>query len=367
MGLKCREEILKITPYVPGKPIGEVQRELGLKDIIKLASNENPLGPSKRVREALREYVGQAHMYPDGNATNLKALIAKELDVLPEQILIGNGSDEILKLIGEAYLNPGDEVIISESTFSEYQFVARLMGATEVLIPLKEYTYDLEAFQEAITPKTKIIFVCNPNNPTGTMVEREAFDRFIASVPEGILIVVDEAYYEYAKGPTYPDSLQWVRNERNVIVTRTFSKIHGLAGLRIGYGISTPAIIRDIARTKEPFNVNSFAQLAAEVSFLDRDHVQASYDLNEEGKAYLTAELGELGFSVIPTFGNFIMAETKRDSRKLFTAMLKRGVIIRSGDIFNLPTHIRITIGTMEENRRFVSALREVLAGEDCN
>ncbi|MGI6037869.1 MAG: histidinol-phosphate transaminase [Limnochordia bacterium] len=352
---------MRIKPYVPGKPIEEVQRELGLKDVIKLASNENPLGPSPGGLKAVEERIGSIHIYPDGSCFQLKDALSRHLQVDREQIMVGNGSDELLKMIGEAFLNPGDEVIMAQPSFSEYNYVARLMGAVEVVVPTKDYTHDLEAMADAITEKTKIIFVCNPNNPTGTIVKRREVEDFLQRVPDNVLVVFDEAYYEYVDDPDYPQTLEYIAAGRNVITLRTFSKIYGLAGLRVGYGVATKEVAQLVDRVREPFNVNSLGQIAGVGALADTDFLQRSRQVNREGRDYLYQAFADLGLRYVPTQANFILVDVGQDSSDVFKKLLAQGVIVRSGDIFGLQTYLRVTIGKAEENERFINALKKVL------
>ncbi len=361
---EIRSTILRIEPYVPGKPIEEVQRELGIDDVIKLASNENPLGPSPRGVKALQEAARRIHIYPDSNSYYLKEALSKHLGVAPEQLILGNGSDEILRMLGETFLIPEDEVIVSEHTFSGYQFVARLMGAQDVVVPMKDYTFDLEAMAQAVSPKTKMVFICNPNNPTGTFVGVEELERFLDAVPPRVLVVMDEAYYEYVDDPAYPDTVAMLPSRKNLVVLRTFSKIYGLAGLRVGYGIGDPEVIAAINRVREPFNVNSLAQAAALAALTDEEFLEESRAVNRAGKAFLYQEFERLGLSYLPSESNFILVNVGMDSRKFMGAMLKRGVIIRAGDSFGLPGFIRVTVGREQDNRRFIDALIDVLSKE---
>ncbi len=360
-----RKELDVIKPYVPGKPIEEVQEELGITDIIKLASNENPLGPSTKAQQALVDFVKQAHIYPDGSCSVLKRRLAKHWGISPEQLIIGNGSDEILKFIAEAFLQPGDEVVVAEPTFSEYHFVSQLMGAKLCRVPCVDFTHDLAAMAEAINDKTKIVFVCNPNNPTGTAVGHTSLLEFVEQIPDTVLIVIDEAYYEYVQRQDFPDVLPWLKERQNVLVTRTFSKAHGLAALRIGYGIGHPDLIAILEKTREPFNVNAAAQAAAIASLADPDHIDASVKVNEQGKAYLYQEFTAMGLQYVPTETNFVLVDVDREAPNVFEDLLQMGVIIRPAHVFGLPTFIRVTVGTADENERFIQALKEVTAGED--
>ena len=364
MTVKQRSSIMAIKPYTPGKPIEEVQREVGLDDIIKLASNENPLGPPPEAVKAIQDAAATVYLYPDGNCFYLKAALAKRYDITSEQIVIGHGSDEILELLAKAYLEAGDEVVIAEPTFSEYIFVSQLLAAVPVAVPVdKDYKHDLKAMLKAVTPKTKMIVLCNPNNPTGTVLGKREVADFIARVPANILVVFDAAYYEYVdRDADFEGGLSYALTRPNVILLRTFSKIYGLAGLRVGYGIADREVIAMLNRVREPFNVSLLAQKAAEASVNADGHVAAAYALNQAGKAYLYEQFTAMGLSYIPTQANFIMVDVRRNCREVFQALLKKGVIVRTGDIFGMPNYIRVTFGTMAENERFIRALKEVLS-----
>ena len=359
-----REQILAIKPYVPGKPVEEVERELGISDVIKLASNENPLGPSPSAVLSILKNLGKVSFYPDGNCYYLKNALSEFLEVAPANLIIGNGSDEILKLIAEAFLNEGEEAIVADPSFSEYDFTVKIMGGRTVTVPLKNYTHDLATMAAAVTDKTKLIFVCNPNNPTGTMVSAKDLKKMLDSLPQSIITVLDEAYYEYVTDSNYPQSLDFVREGRNVIVLRTFSKIYGLAGLRIGYGIARTELVDSILRVKEPFNVNLLAQVGALGALNDKEHVKKSREVNEQGKNYLTSEFKRLGLFNVPTQANFIWVRVGADCRTVFGKLLKRGVIVRTGDIFGSDDVIRVTVGTSEQNQRFIKMLEKVLTEE---
>lgn len=357
-----RKVIFSINPYVPGKPVEEVQRELGIVDVIKLASNENPLGPSPQAIEAMKRALERVNCYPDSNCYYLKKDLASHLGCREDNLIFGNGSDELLKLIAETFLNPGDEVITGKPSFSEYEFVAKVMDAKPIEVSLKDdFTYDLEEMLKRINERTKLIFLCNPNNPTGTIIASKDLFDFIDRLPREVIVVLDEAYYEYVTDPLYPDSLELVKKGKNVIVLRTFSKIYGLAGLRIGYGIAKSEIISMIHRVREPFNVNLLAQEAARAAIKDKDHLMKSKESVEKGREYLYQAFDRLGLKYIPTQANFIFVDVKCDSVALFRSLLKKGVIIRTGDIFGYPTYIRVTIGTQEQNERFVRCLEMAL------
>ncbi|HHV34633.1 MAG TPA: histidinol-phosphate transaminase [Syntrophomonadaceae bacterium] len=356
-----RPAILTLAPYVPGKPIEEVEREFGITGVIKMASNENPLGPSPAVIEALKAAAPRVYNYPDSNCYYLKREMASFFSLSEDHFIFGNGADEIIKMIGEAFLNPGDEVIHAWPTFSEYIFATKLMGAKPCSVPVGEnFQHDLDKISEQIGSKTKLIFICNPNNPTGTIIRRQEMLDFFEKIPSDIVVVVDEAYYEYVTDPQCSSAVDLI-NKNRVIVLRTFSKIYGLAGLRIGYGIANPEIISIIDRVREPFNVNLMAQEAAVAALRDQDHVSQSKEIVIDGKAYLYRQFDRLGLKYIPSETNFIFVNIKRDSRKVFTALLKEGVIIRTGDIFDQPNYIRVTVGTPEQNKRFIVCLEKVL------
>ncbi len=358
-----RGALAGIKPYVPGKPIEEVEREYGLRDVIKLASNENPLGPGPLAVESLREAVTKVHLYPDGSCHYLREELAAHLGLEPKNIIVGNGSDEILKLLAETFISAGDEAVMANPTFSEYDFCVTLMGGRSVKVPLDaDFRHWPEAMVEAITPRTKLLFICNPNNPTGTIVSGDEIRELVSRLPDHVLVVFDEAYYEYVDDPGYLSGMELVKSGRNnVLVLRTFSKIYGLAGLRVGYGLGHEDLISWINRAREPFNVNAPAQVAARAALKDQAHVQKSKDMNSREKEYLYGQFKELGLSYVPTQANFVFADLKTDCRKVFRRMLEQGVIIRTGDIFGHDTFIRVTIGTREQNQRFIETLEEVL------
>ncbi len=358
---KARAEVFDLKPYTPGKPVEEVKRELGLDDIIKLASNENPLGPSPLAIEALRKSLDAIHFYPDSNCFYLKERLASFLGVEANQLLIGNGSDELLKLLAETFINRGDEVIFASPSFSEYEFTATIMGAKCMAVPLRDFKHDLTAMADAITEKSKIIYLCNPNNPTGTAVSKAEADEFMARVPEDVIVVFDEAYFEYVEAPDFPNGLDYLQQGKNVIVSRTFSKIYGLAGLRIGYMVTAPEIVAAVNRVTEPFNVNLLAQIAALAALDDEKHVEASQKMNLTGKAYLYSEFDKMGLKYVATEANYIFVDTGQDCQEVFKRLMLKGIIIRTGDIFGYPSYIRVTIGSQAENQRFIKALQEIL------
>jgi histidinol-phosphate aminotransferase len=351
-----------LTPYTPGRPIEEVQREYGLTDVIKLASNENPLGPSPKAVEAICQAAADVRLYPDNDCYQLRGALAQHLGVDRNQVLIGHGSDELIHNIGLAFICPGDEVMMCTGPFSQYEFTAKLMEGTPVMVPLDgNWRYDLAEMAERVTDRTKVVFIGNPNNPTGAIVTRDELARFMAAVPERLVVVMDEAYHEYADDPDYAKGMPYVEAGRNVIVLRTFSKIYALAGLRVGYGATTPELAAAMERVREPFTVTSVGQAAALASLADADQVARSAALNRESKQYLYREFERLGLRFTPSQANFVWVDLGTDCRKVFVELQKLGVIVRTGDAFGAPTHIRVTTGLQEQNQRFISALQQVL------
>ena len=358
--LKPKPSIDTIQPYQGGKPIEEVQRELGITDIIKLASNENPLGPSPLAVQAIAESATQVHLYPDGNAYYLKRDLAQHLGISPESLILGNGSNDVLQLVAEAYLAPDDEVIYAAGAFVVYSLVTKLCSATAVVVPMVNDTHDLSAMAAAITDKTKVIFIANPNNPTGTMVTAEETAAFMEQVPGDVLVVFDEAYYEYVARSDYPQTLPYVLAGRNFIITRTFSKIYGLAGLRIGYGIAPPRLVETLNRVRQPFNCSLVGQAAARAALKDTDHVTKSQRSNTAGKAFLYKAFDDMGLRYIKTEGNFIMLHVPQSGADIADALLKQGVIVRPMVGYGYPNSVRVTIGTQQENERLIKALKVV-------
>lgn len=355
--INVSDNIKSISPYVPGKPIEELERELGISGSIKLASNENPLGPSPKAVNAVKKALEGLNRYPDGSGFYLSQALAKKLDVENNQIILGNGSNELIELAVRTFVQPGDEVVSADPSFVVYKMITQAAGGANVIVPCKNMTHDLDAMAEAITPKTKLVFIANPNNPTGTMNTKAEIDRFMAKVPDHVLVCVDEAYFEYVTRADYPDSIDYLREGKNILALRTFSKIYGLAGLRIGYGITTAEINEMMNKVRQPFNTNSLGQIGALAALSDRKHVEKSVTLNNEGKQLLYREFDKLGVKYIPTETNFILFETQRDAKDLYTTLLKKGVIIRPMG----PTRLRVTIGLPEENQRFVKELEEAL------
>jgi histidinol-phosphate aminotransferase len=359
----AKDGVLSIQPYEPGKPIEEVSRELGIPeaDIIKMASNENPLGASPMGVQAIKDCAENVNMYPDGDCYYLKLDLAEHLGVKPENIIMGNGSNDVLQIIGDTFITPADEVIYSKHAFVVYPLVTKVADAKAVVTKMNDYTHDLDAMAESITSKTKVIFIANPNNPTGTMVTAEQVDNFMDKVPDNVLVVFDEAYYEYVTHEDYPQTLKYVHEGRNVIVCRTFSKIYGLAGLRVGYGIAKPELVEVMNKVRQPFNVSMVAQSAARASLKDKAHVEKSIKVNTEGKKYLYSELGKIGLDYTPSEANFILIHLDRPGPAVMKELLKHGVIVRPLVGYELPNSIRVTIGTREQNERFITCLKIVL------
>ncbi len=359
-----RATVKRITPYSPGKSSVEVTKELGIEEVTKLASNENPLGPSPLAIEAMQKAAAEVFVYPDPLCVELTQALADHLQVLPENVIIGRGSDEVISMLGSAFINPGDEVMFSQYPFALYPLTAWITDAEAVEVPARDFEHDMEAMAKAITPRTKLIFIGNPCNPTGTIVPADEMESFMSKVPDHVVVVFDEAYFEYVDDPSYPDCLSYVRQGRRVAVLRTFSKAYALAGLRIGYGACARSVADALKLVRAPFNVSSIAQAAALASLRDPDQVARSVKLVAEGKAYLYEQFKKMGLQYVPTQGNFMLVDTGRDSRQMFDALMRRGVTVRTGDIFGLATWIRVTIGTREQNGRFIAALAEALNDE---
>ncbi|CAI6080952.1 histidinol-phosphate transaminase [Cohnella sp. JJ-181] len=358
--MQPKPNIVDLPVYQPGKPIEEVKRELGLTEVIKLASNENPFGSSPLAADAIRRELEQISIYPDGAAVELTNAIAKRTGVNPDQIIFGAGSDEIILMIARAYLQPGDETVMARETFPQYKHNVTIENGVSVEVPLADGKHDLPAMLAEVNDRTKIVWICNPNNPTGTIVSDAELTAFLDQVPDRVLVVLDEAYCEYVEDPSYSDGLALLKRYPNLVLLRTFSKIYGLASLRIGYGIGAPGLIRSINQVREPFNTSRFAQAAALASLNDDAFLERCRTANREGLSYLRAAFDRLGLAYFPAHGNFIMVDVKRPSLEVFDALLRQGVIIRAGQR-GYPTRIRITVGSAEQNAKIVSALEAVL------
>lgn len=355
-------QLRNLVAYEPGKPIEDVARELGLEpsQISKLASNENPLGPSPKAVAAMHAALEKAHIYPDGGGYYLREAIAGKFGVQRANVILGNGSNELIEFVGHAFLQPGDEIVTSKHAFVMYKVTAQLFGASTIEVEDPGFAHDLDAMAAAITPRTKVVFVANPNNPTGTLASQEAVDRFVDRVPAHVVIVFDEAYQEYLANPT--DTLKFVLEGRpNVLVLRTFSKIQGLASLRIGYGLGSAEIIEVLQKTREPFNTSGIAQAGALAALDDVEHQRATRELAREGREELARAFAAAGLDYVPSMANFVLVKVGK-GKEVFKALLAKGVIIRDMDAYGLPEWIRVTVGTREENARFLRELKQVLA-----
>ncbi|MBN2620327.1 histidinol-phosphate transaminase [candidate division WOR-3 bacterium] len=360
--IELRSYVNDIKPYKPGKPIDEVVRELGITgDVIKLASNENPLGPSPKAVQAIGKRINTINLYPDDNCFYLKKAISAKFNMPGDQVIVGSGSVELIELIFKAYVNPGDEVIMSDPSFIMYKIACQIYGGKRIAIPLQEYHHDIDSIARAITEKTKILILDNPINPTGTIIDEARFHRFVEQVPDDIILVADEAYREYIENADYPKTMDYLKQKNNVVILYTFSKIYGLAGLRVGYGFASPDIISALMKVRLPFNVNSIAQIGAAAALDDTAFVQQSQKNNEAGKEYLYKELPRIGLAFTPTYGNFILVHFQTEARDIFEKLQARGVITRTVMEYGLPNALRITIGTPHQNEQLIRCLTEIV------
>ncbi|MGO8785827.1 MAG: histidinol-phosphate transaminase [Terriglobia bacterium] len=351
----------RIRPYPPGKPIEEVERELG-HTTIKLASNENPLGPSPKAQEAIRNYLNHIHFYPDGSGYYLRKKLAGIHGLPPAQIILGAGSTDLIELVAKTFLaGSADEAITSESAFYMYRLAIEDMGAGLVQTPMRDQTFDLPAIAHAVTARTKLVYLGNPNNPTGTVFTAEELDGFLDAIPPRVLVVLDEAYFDYVQRPDYSHSVDSVRAGTNLLVLRTFSKVHGLAGIRLGYGMGHPELIECLQRIRSPFNASSVAQVAGMAALDDTEHVAKSVESNRHEMKFLTGELTLLGVHYTPSAGNFLLVDTGRDCEEDFMRLLHEGVIVRPMKLYGFPTCLRVTVGRHQENEQFLAALERVL------
>jgi len=354
--------LFAINPYVPGKPIEEVKRELGIDDIVKLASNENLFGASPRVIDAIKKAAESVNFYPDGDCYYLREGIAKKFGVKQGNVVVGSGMDELLRLICMSVLGPGDEVIFADPSFVMYKISSMVAGASLVSVPLKDdYMHDIPAMLGRVTDRTKVFFVCNPNNPTGTIVRKDDIALLMKEIPDHVLVVFDEAYYEFVEDKNYPQTMEYFKDGRDVAVLRTFSKIHGLAGLRVGYGFVSEDLAGVINRVRNPFNVNSLAQAAGLAALAEDENARRVAELTWRGKRQLFGEFDRMGLKYAASEANFVLVDVGRDSQQVFGDLLKKGVIVRPGKFLGFPTCLRVTIGGERDNARFVAALEEVL------
>ncbi|KKO51991.1 histidinol-phosphate transaminase [Paenibacillus sp. DMB20] len=358
--MKPKANIVNLPVYQPGKPVEEVKRELGLSEVIKLASNENPYGCSPKAKEAIVAELGNLSVYPDGSAADLTAAVASHLGVDKKEIIFGCGSDEVIALITRAFLLPGDETVMADQTFSVYKTNADIEGAISIEVPLVDGKHDLDAMLAAVNDKTKIVWVCNPNNPTGTIVGEEELVRFLDAVPSHVMVVLDEAYNEFVTDASYPQSMKLMDRYKNLVILRTFSKIYGLAALRIGYGVAQAEVIGLINRVREPFNTGRPAQAAAAAALRDQAFVNECRRLNAEGISYLQKEFDRLGLNYFPAHGNFILVDVRTSGKEVFQHLLYKGIIVRPG-FERYPNYIRVSVGTPEQNQAFIGVLEQVL------
>ena len=362
MRIEPNPHLKKIQNYKPGKPIEEVIRELNLKgEVIKLASNENPLGVSPRALAAMKKALEESALYPDDNCFYLKEVIARKFSVLSEQVFIGNGSVEIMPYLTLAYLSTSDSAVVSQSAFIWYKIAVNIAGGELIEAPMKNHTHDLQAMLKAIKPNTKLLFIANPNNPTGTIVTKDEFDAFLKQVPDHVLVVLDEAYKEYILDPEYPDSSLYFNKKKNFVILRTMSKMYGLAGMRLGFALADREVVADLMKLRISFNVNRIVQSAAIAAFDDTDHIEKSRKSNNAGKQYLYDEYKKMGLFFLPTFGNFVFVDFAQDSKTVFENLQKQGVIARTIKEYGFPNALRITIGTENQNRRLISTLKNIL------
>lgn len=364
MSIRIRPNVRLMEPYSPGKPVSEVKRELGLDQVVKLASNENPLGPSPMAMQAVSDALGQMHIYPDGSAYEVKKAISAKYGVPMNQVLLGNGSDELIHLLGLVFLDgPDDEIVVGNPSFVRYDAAANLANAKIIRVPLdRDFVHDLPAMAEAVTPNTKIVFIANPNNPTGTIVHDRELAAFLSAVPDDVAVVLDEAYFEFAMDePGFPNSLDYIQEYPNVVGLRTFSKAYGLAGIRVGYGFASAEMVDAVDRAREPFDVNSLAQVAAVAALADESHMAKTVANNREGAQRIAEVLQDAGAKVCPTFANFVFADLGRPARPVFEALLRLGVIVRSAEAMGKPDCLRISVGTPQEVDTFIEAFKKVV------
>jgi len=357
----ARKGILKIESYVPGKSIEEVQKELGTKKWIKLASNENLLGPSAKAIAAIRKELPSIYLYPEGPCPVLRKALAEKFAISERKVVISNGADNLILMIANAFVDEGDEVVMADPTFSVYTNVTQIMGGKPIKVKLKDFAHDLDGMLKEVSRKTKLIFICNPNNPTGTTVSRKAFNEFLSELPRHVIVVLDEAYGDFAEDALGPNGLDYIKKGKQLIVLRTFSKVYGLAGLRIGYALARDDLTDCLYQVRDPFPVHRLAQVAAVAALKDEDHAIRSIRLVHDGKRYLYQELDRMGLSYVPSQANFIFIDFGRDAEEVFQALLREGIIIRPGKVWGYPTAARLTIGRMNDNRKFIKALGKIL------
>ncbi|MBN2552599.1 MAG: histidinol-phosphate transaminase [Spirochaetales bacterium] len=359
----ARRRIFDIEIWPAGKPIDELKEELGLPDLARMDTNENPLGPSPGAVKAMEQAIRHVNFYPDGPCLRLKRKLAGRLGISEDMVAFGNGADSCIRMVASAFINDGEEVVMADPSFPVYSIFTRVMGGEEVLVPLKDYTHDLQAMKKKIGPRTKLVCICNPNNPTGSIVRKAELDDFFRDLPSDVIVVLDEAYFEFVSDPQFPNGLDYLREGRNIIVMRTFSKLYGLAGLRIGYMMAAPEMISVLERVREPYTVAGVAEEAALAALDDREFIDRVIRNNEKSRNLICRELDRLGLDYVPSHTNFLFVDLKTDARKVREALMRRGFLIRAGTAWKLPTCVRITFGTEAQNAAFIRALEEVLGG----
>jgi len=356
-----RKGILKLVAYVPGRAIEEVEKEYGVKRWVKLASNENLLGPSPKALKAIGKELRNISFYPEGPSSVLRQALARKFSLREKNIVISNGADNVILMVANAFVDEGDEVVMATPTFPVYTNTTQIMGGIPVRVPLKDFTHDLPEMLKRVNRKTKLVYVCNPNNPTGTIVTRKALDEFLSKLPDRVILVLDEAYCDFVDSPNFPDGVGYVKKGKQVIVLRTFSKVYGLAGLRIGYALGREDLIKGLNQVRDPFPVHRLAQVAAEAALKDKEYEEMSVQMVRDGRKYLCRELERLGLSYVPSQANFILIDFGRDINRVFEDLLREGIIIRPGRMWNYPTSGRVTIGRIGDHRRFIKALKKIL------
>lgn len=358
----AKPNLAQVKNYVPGKPLEELEREHGIKNAVKMASNENALGPSPKAMAAIRKNLARVHRYPEGGCHYLRRKLSRRLGVREEELVFGNGSDELLVFAVRVFVGQGDEVIIADPTFLIYEIATSVESGVVIRVPMKDFRYDLDAMRSKISPRTKLIFIANPDNPVGTYISEKALTNFLRFVPKQVVVVLDEAYYDFARvKKDYPESLKLLKDFKNLIVTRTFSKAYGLAGLRIGYAVTSPEISSALNKVREPFNVNSLAQAAAAAALDYAGFLKKTVKTVNEGRVFLTSEIRDLGFRPVDTVTNFILFDLKQEAQPVYESLLKQGVIVRPMNGWGLKTFLRVTIGTRKDNARFVKALKKAI------
>jgi len=359
----ARKGIMNLPAYIPGKAIEEVEKEFGVKRWVKLASNENLLGPSPKAVAAIRKELSSINFYPEGPCTVLVEALARRFSLPEGMLIVSNGADNLILMIANAFVDEGDEVIMADPTFPVYANTTQIMGGTPVKVREKDFRHDLPAMLEKVNSKTKLFFICNPNNPSGTIVGQKALDEILSRLPERVITILDEAYCDFAEDPSYPKGLDYVKAGKQLIVLRTFSKVYGLAGLRLGFAAGREDLIKGLYQVRDPFPVHRLANVAGVAALNDREHERKSIDLVHEGRRYFYKELDKMGLFYVPSEANFILMDLKRDSRETFQSLLKEGVIVRPGFVWKYETFVRVTIGRMSDNRKFIRALKKILKG----